>query len=98
MHAAELKAIGSGNMILFEFEYSIGGKKCQIYASEIIGFVKDLNLLFSRIQEVVDRYIHEGGEAHYAYCIRLLRTKFCEFNKIYESDILRIVGKTLLPF
>ena len=98
MHAAELKAIGAGNMILFEFEYSIGDKTYHIYAGEMIRFIKDLNLMFSRIQEVVDNYVHERGEAHYAYNMRLLRFNFCEFNKIYESNILKIVGKTLLPF
>lgn len=98
MHSAELKAVGSGSAILFEFEYSIDGVECQIYAKEMIGFIKNLNSMFSHIQELLSKYVYREGKEHYLYYTRLLRYDFCNFNKIYDSDILRIVGKTLLPF
>ena len=98
MHAAELKAVGSGSMIIFEFEYSIDGVECQIYANEMIGFIDDLNRMFSRIQELLSEYVYKEGKEHYLYYTRLLRYDFLNFNRIYNCDLLRIIGKTLLPF
>ncbi len=37
-------------------------------------------------------------EAHHPYYRRLLRYTFTDFNKVYESNVLSIIGKAMFPF
>lgn len=98
MHGANIVASGSGSISLFDVTYEIGNQYFELNASELIAFAKDLNGMFSKIQRTIDQFAHEQGKDEYLYYRRLIRYNFCDFNKIYESDLLRIFGKALLPF
>lgn len=98
MHAVDLTSAGSGSFMLFDLCYHVNGQKITISAGNLIAVVKDLNILFSKIQQEVRQFAYEEKKQHYPYYIRLSRIDFADFNKIYDSDLLKIVGKTFLPF
>lgn len=97
MHDASIVASLSGTGVLFEITYDVAGNKVNLSAKEMISFVKDLNILFSKMQNEIENYSDENSES-YPYIMRLNRFVFTDFNKIYESDLLRTFGKALLPF
>ena len=99
MHGARLVAGGSvSGSVAFDMTYEVGDQKIELTASEIIRFTKDINCTFSRIQKLIDTFAYENGKSDYPYYRRLIRYDFCDFNKILDSDILPIVGKSLFPF
>lgn len=97
MHNASIVTSLSGTYILFEITYEISGKKIRLTAEEMISFTKDLNVLFSKIQKDVET-ISDGYSERHLYIQKLNRFIFTDFNKIYESNLLRTFGKALLPF
>jgi hypothetical protein len=60
--------------------------------------VKDLNVLFSKMQAEAIQYAEEHQKTEYQYYKKITRFDFCDFNKIYESNISDIIGKLMLPF
>lgn len=98
MHGAQIVATGSGNSCLFDIFYEVNQKRIRITAGELIGFAKELNTLFNKIQILVETFAYEHGKCEYAYYRRLTKFHFCDFNKIYDSGLLRSIGKAFLPF
>ena len=99
MHGARLVAGGSvSGSVAFDMTYEVGDQKIELTASEIIRFTKAINCTFSRIQKLIDTFAYENGKSDHPYYRRLIRYDFCDFNKILDSDILPIVGKSLFPF
>ena len=102
MHGAAVLSSGSGSVILFEINYKIANqgeeKILRITASALISFAKEINIMFSKIQTLVDRFAYENQKTDYAYYRRLVKYDFRNFNKLYESNLLREFGKALLPF
>ena len=98
MHAATIESSGSGNGVLFHVCYKVDDEEITIYAGEMIRFAKQINELFAQIQDEVAHYAFSERKEGYAYYRRLAKFPFTDFNKIYESDLLRTFGKALLPF
>ena len=98
MHGARIVASGSGSMTLFDATFEVGDDCFDFKAAELISFVKDINVLFSKLQDLVDRFAFSTGKEDYPYYRRLIRYRFSEFNKIYDSSLLRTFGRALLPF
>lgn len=98
MHGARIVAAGSGATSMFSVTYKITDKEIDLCAAEIILFTKDMNLLFSKIQELVHDFAKEYHYDDHPYYRRLVRHDFADFNKIYDSKLLQIIGKALLPF
>lgn len=98
MHGARIVASMSSNASLFTVSYEVSENVIDIKASEMISFVKDLNVLFSQIQTLVDKFAASTKKEGHPYYQRLVRYSFTGFNKIYESNLLRTFGKALLPF
>lgn len=98
IHGARLMAAGSGSGILFDMTYKLRNGEITLSAGEIIMFTKQINELFSKIQKEVEQFVYERGEAAHPYFRRLIRYNFCDFNKIYDSPVLKLVGKALFPF
>lgn len=98
MHGANIIASGSGSISLFDVTYEIGNQDFDLKASELIALVEDVNGLFSKIQQEIDKFVYDQKEEWHPYYRRLMRYDFSDFNKIYESDLLRTFGKMLLPF
>lgn len=97
VHNANIVGLGS-NPSWFSVTYKVKDAEIDFRSYELISFVKDLNVLFSKIQAEVIRYAEENQKTEYRYYTRITRFDFCDFNKIYESDISNIIGKFMLPF
>lgn len=98
MHGATVMASSSGSVCLFEIIYNVNGQRIKITAGELIDFVKDINIVFSKIQRLVSEVFYKENKNDGQYYRRLTKFSFEDFSKIYDSDLLRLFGKTLLPF
>lgn len=85
-------------MTLFDATFEVGDEFFNFKASEIISFVKDINVLFSKLQDLAEQFAFSTGKDDYPYYRRLIRYRFSEFNMIYDSPLLRTFGRALLPF
>lgn len=102
MHGATVSSSGSGSAILFEINYKIENQGeeriLHITAGALISFAKEINIMFSKIQTLMDQFAYENQKIDYAYYRRLVKYDFCNFNKLYESNLLREFGKAMLSF
>ena len=89
---------GSSPFTMFDITYSVGEKEITLQAEEFTAFIKDLNLLYYQLQREVDSFICQNKIQGHAYYEGLLRFNFIDFNKIFDSDLLVIFGKTLYSF
>ena len=97
VHNANIVELGS-NPSWFSVTYKVKDTEIDFRSYELISFVKDLNVLFSKMQAEVIQYAEEHQKTEYQYYKKITRFKFCDFNKIYESDISQIIGQLMLPF
>jgi hypothetical protein len=67
-------------------------------AWEIIDFVKDMNILFSQLQGLVKQFAFDNKYGDHPYFRRLVRCDFADFNRIFESDLVYVIGKALQAF
>lgn len=79
MHAARVVASGSGTSCLFEITYKIKDVEFEITANELISLIKELNILFSHIQDLVDSFSDFQGQSFQDYRRRLVRYPFKDF-------------------
>lgn len=102
MHGATVSSSGSGSAILFEINYKIENQGeeriLRITAGALLSFAKEINIMFSKIQTLVNQFACENQKTDYAYYRRLVKYDFCNFNKLYESSLLREFGKAMLSF
>lgn len=98
MHGVNINSSGSGSFCLFEMTYQVDEKNIRITAGELIGLVRELNVLFAKIQEQVAAFAYQNDKFPYPYYRKITRFSFENFNQIYECNLLRIFGKALLPF
>lgn len=97
MHGADLTSAGAGTFIEFELVYHTGQKEITVYSGEFIRLMKDLNILFSKIQSTLKDFALKEEKQYYPYYQRLMRLDFADFNKIYDSDLLKVIGRAFLP-
>lgn len=98
MHGVKHKASGSGSLSLFDYTFMIESESIEITAGEFIKLIKLVNNLFSKIVCDISKYAYENKKEDYLYYRRITRFDFTNFNKIYDNDILRIVGKIMKKF
>ena len=98
MHGARIVASSSGTTSMFSVTYEVAENEIELHAVEIIDFAKDMNVLFSKIQELMMQFAREHKCGDHPYYWRLIRYDYADFNKIFESKLLHIFGKALLPF
>ena len=97
MHGAEIQGSMSGTDCFFEVVYRVGEYRIELDAREIIAFVKDMNILFSQLQGLVKQFAYDNNIDH-PYFRRLYRFDFADFNRIFESDLVYVVGKALQTY
>ena len=95
---ARIVESGSSPSSLFSVTYVVDDIERKICSRELIAFVKDLNILFSKIQETIKCFAYENPCVNHQYYWRLTRYDYSDFNKIFESDMLHIIGKAMLSF
>lgn len=98
MHGARIVASSSGTTSFFSVTYEVVESDIDLQADEIIACVKEINILFSKIQALVHESARKHSYGDHPYYRRLVRCNYADFNRIYESSLLQIIGKALLPF
>lgn len=98
MHGVKHKSSASGSFSLFDYTFMVGDESMKITAGSFIKLVKSLNNLFSKIVLDISKYAYENKKEDYLYYRRITRFDFKNFNKIYDNDILKIVGKIMKRF
>ena len=98
MHGVKHKSSGSGSFSLFDYTFMVGDESMKITAGSFIKLIKSVNNLFSKIVLDISKYAYENKKEDYLYYRRITRFDFKDFNKIYDNDILRIVGKIMKKF
>ena len=98
MHDVRYQSSGTGTMSLFDIEFKVNNEFIKIYAGELIKLIKEVNILFSKIAQEISVFAYQNGKEGYAYYERICRIDFKDFNEIYESDILRKIGKIMNKF
>ena len=103
MHAVSPRSAGSSNFVIFEYEFFVrenSGKEeiVSVCSCEFISLIKELNIMFSKIQNEIKKYAEKNSKTGYNYYERLIRFDFRDFNLIYDSEVLRMVGKAMDDF
>lgn len=98
MHGVKHKSSGCGSLSLFDYTFIVDDKSIEITAGDFIKLIKSVNKLFSKIVCDIRKYAYENKKEDYLYYKRITRFDFTDFNKIYDNDILRIVGKIMKKF
>lgn len=98
MHGVKHDSSGSSSFSLFDYTFIVENESIEITASSFIKLIKSLNNLFSKIVCDIREYAYKNKKDDYLYYRRITRFDFTDFNKIYDSDVLRIVGKIMKKF
>lgn len=98
MHDIKYKSSVSGTLSLFGYTFMVEDELIKITASALINLIKSVNNLFSKITDDVIKFAYENQIQEYLYYRKITRFDFKDFNEIYNSDILRIVGKITKNF
>lgn len=98
MHGVKYKSSGSGSLSLFDYTFMVENESTEITAGSFIKLIKSVNCLFSKIVYDISKFAYENQKEDYAYYRRITRFYFTDFNKIYDNEILRIVGKIMKKF
>lgn len=69
-----------------------------VTSTEFIALIKKLNELFSKLQKDVILYAQENNKTEYQYYKTISRFDFNDFNKIYDSEILHVIGNVMREF
>jgi hypothetical protein len=56
-----------------------------------------MNILFSQLQGLVKQFAYDNN-IHHPYFRRLYRFDFADFNRIFESDLVYVIGKALQTY
>ena len=95
MHGAKYRSSGNGTLCLFIYVFKIENELIEIKAKSLIKLIKSINKLFSNIVHDIKIYAYENGKDNYLYYIRITRFNFIDFNKIYDDELLKIIGKIM---
>lgn len=102
MQGIKHKSSGSGSLNLFDFTFEIKEKdkytQIEIKSGEFIKLIKQLNILFSIIVKEINKFAYEEGKLDSIYYRRICYFDFEELNKIYDSNLLRIIGKIMIGY
>lgn len=98
MHGVKHVSSGSGSFSLFDFSFDVCGENIEVHASEFIKLIKLLNILFSKIVCEISTFAYENEKTDYPYYRRITRFDFLNFNELYDSDIVRKIGKVMNDF
>lgn len=98
MHGIKFMSSGSGSFSLFNFGFAVDGEDIAVSAREFIKLIKLLNILFSKIVHEISMYAYENNKSEYLYYKRITRFDFIEFNELYDSELIRKIGKIMKDF
>jgi len=92
MHGVRIKSSGSGSLSLFDYTFKVDDEEITLHAGSFIKLIKMINSLFTKMVFDSRKYAYENSKEDYLYYRRITRFEFTDFNKLYNSDLLRIIG------
>lgn len=102
IHGIRILSSGYGSVSMFNIEFEITknnqDENIKMNVNELIKVVKDLNILFSKLIEDISNLVYGKDLCGHPYFMRIRRFDFKDFNKIYESNLLKEIGKIMHPF
>jgi hypothetical protein len=98
MHGIKYRASGGGSGVIFNFTFEVDGEEITVWAHEFISLIKMLNILFGELVESIKQYAIDAGEEDYPYYRKLCGHDYTDFNRIYESELLRTVGRAIKEY
>lgn len=93
MHGVKNTSSSSGSIELFRFTFDVKGKVVSVTSDQFISTMSMLNIMFDKIVIDIKSYADINSMSEYPYYGTLYRHSFRDFNEIYESDILRVIGR-----
>ena len=97
IHNLEYDSSYSGSGQYYTITFNTGKNKYEISSKQLINLVKDLNNIFSKIVKTISS-LRDNPEANILFSEKLITFDYLEFNKIFESDLLKIIGKFQYDF
>jgi len=82
----------------FEFVFKVKDEIIKIEAKELIDLIKQINVLFAKLIKDIKKYISDEDKLNHLYYNRITRFDFENFNIIYNSELLWIVGNCMIDF
>lgn len=98
MHGVNHISSRSGSHCLFDFSFKVAEEDIKVKAGRIIKLVKSLNILFSKIVYDISTYASANKKDDYLYYRKITRFNFTDFNDLYDSDLIRKIGKVMNNF
>lgn len=102
MHGIRILSSGYGSVSMFNIEFEITknnqDENIKMNVIELIKLAKDLNVLLSMLIDDVSKLVYGKDLCGHPYFMRIRRFDFKDFNKIYESDLLKEIGEIMHPF
>ena len=98
MHEIKRRSSISGKYSYFEFVFKVKNEIIKIEAKELVDLLKQLNVLFSKLIKDIKKNISDEDKIRHPYYKRITRFDFENFNKIYNSELLWIIGNCMLDF
>lgn len=92
MHGIKFKSSESGSQFLFCYTFKLDEENITLHAGSFIKLIKMINDLFTKLLFDVREYAYNNSKDDFPYYRRITRFEFTYFNKIYNSDLLRIIG------
>lgn len=103
MHAVENRMYLFDSSAFFHYDFSVENNEGKIVtlgidAKEFINLLRELNFLFSKLQNLVKTFAEKENKTEYPYYKKLCRFDFIDFNEIYKSNLLGLVGEIFVDF
>ena len=98
MHEIKRRSSISGKYSFFEFVFKVKDEMIKIGAKELVDLIKQLNVLFSKLIKDIKKNISDEEKTNHPYYKRITRFDFENFNQIYDSKLLWIIGNCMIDF
>lgn len=98
MHEIKRRSSISGKYSFFEFVFKVKDEMIKIGAKELVDLIKQLNVLFSKLIKDIIKNISDEEKTNHPYYKRITRFDFENFNQIYDSELLWIIGNCMIEF
>jgi len=102
IHGIRVLSSGYGSISMFNIEFEITknnqDENIKMDVNELIKLAKDLNILFSMLIDDVSKLVYGKDLCGHPYFMRIRRFDYRDFNKIYESNLLKEIGEIMHPF
>lgn len=99
MHGAKAVMMGSDPStyysVIFELDLKEKTEEATITVNQLIRIIRVLNELFDELVEEIKKYAEENDKTSYRYYERISRFSFIDFNEIYDSEILKKIGRIM---